>query len=139
MLTWFFTLNFDIIIPSNKEYKKGEDLMASYVKERYKNTRLTPIVSRIVNDMHDNPKSWNAPHKTGFQKHMHGMNISILRNFFEPDKTVTLFVDMVEQENLTDKDVRILAAEFGYLRQKFEAYIAKQKDEQPKRKKFVRA
>lgn len=103
--------------------------MASYVKERYKNTQLSPIVARIVNDMHDHPKSWTAPNKTVFHKRMHGMNVSVLRNFFDPENTVTLFVDMIEQEQLTDKDMRILTAEFGYLRQKFEAYIAKVKED----------
>lgn len=109
--------------------------MASYVKERYKNTRLTPIVSRIVNDMHDNAKSWNAPTVTGFYKNMHGMNVSIIRNFYDADNTVSVFIDLVEQEELTEKDIRVLTAEFGYLRQKFEAYLAKSKDESEAKRK----
>lgn len=102
--------------------------MASYVKNRYKSAKFSSIVAQIINDMNAAPKSWTAPNKTVFKKRMNGKDITILLNSFDPERPVTLFVDMVEKDSITEKEMRILRAEFGYLRQKFEAYISKEKD-----------
>ena len=102
--------------------------MKLYAERRYSKAKLrTPIV-KIINDMHSNPSRWDAPTKTLFKRKIQGQELAIARNYYSHDEPVQLFINQIEIEDLTEKEVRILRAEFGYLREKFANYISKSKE-----------
>lgn len=99
--------------------------MSTYTEKRYRNTKIEESISMIINDMNSNPKKWDAPTKTVFNRTVGDYSVSLIRNFYSTEEPIQLFVNQCEIETLTNKETRILAAEFGYLRQKFSSYISK--------------
>ncbi len=114
--------------------------MKTYVQTRYRNSSFQTIVATIINEMNQNATKWSAPTKTVFNKRCFGQDVSVLRNFYSPNEPIQVFVNMKEIENLTEKESRILCAEFGYLREKFDKYIGKTQDlnEQKRKNKNVK-
>ncbi len=94
--------------------------MKTYVENRYKNSTLSKAVETVINDMNKNFRYWKSPTKTNLNRDIRGMKVSILRNFYCSENPISLFVDQVEIESLTDKEKRILVAEFGYFRERVE-------------------
>lgn len=102
--------------------------MKTYAERRYSNANLRVVIAKMVDDMHSNPSRWDAPTKTLFKRKIQGQELAIARNYYSHDEPVQLFVNQVEIEDLTEKETRILRAEFGYLREKFANYISKNKE-----------
>lgn len=97
--------------------------MKTYVEKRYKNSTLSKTVTKVINDMNKNFRFWESPTKSNLNRNLYGTQISLLRNFYCSENPVTLFIDQVEVEDLTEKEKRILVAEFGYFRERVERSI----------------
>lgn len=94
--------------------------MKTYAEKRYQNSKLSDTVIHVINDMNKNTRLWKCLTKTNMNREVRGTKISLLRNFYSSDNPVSLFINQVEIETLTEKEMRILVAEFGYFRERVE-------------------
>lgn len=107
----------------------------TYVDNRYASKKFSKTLKMIINDMEKNSRNWIAPTKTVFKRRLNGQEVIIMNSSYDEEAPIQIFINQKElKEKITNAQYRVLLAEFGYMRKKYEKYNYSKNDEQLEKK-----